>query len=369
MLRGNPGSTVAHRYQAAVGRLSEASIAMSVKSSPATALGSVAVESGLVLIILLGAGLYIAGTIPAFTLLLFLFLSLAIYQPIQELNSLVGYRRNQQQITAKLAEVWDAPVLPEPAEPETTNDSSVEFQQVNFRYDGAPESALNGVSFRAESGEITALVGPSGSGKSTIAHLVSRLWDPDSGAVRIGGADVRQLGTQNVMDLVATMYQEVYLFDATVRFNVSLGRPGATDAEIWTALEAAQCDDVVAGLPEGLDTELNDGGTDLSGGQRQRLAIARALLKDSPILILDEAVAAVDPATEERIQKAITRLAAGRTLLIIAHRLSTVRQSDRIVVVSQGHVEGSGTHTELMGSSQTYQQLAQTQGLTSAPIA
>ena len=335
VLRSNPNSPIGSGYQAAVTHLREASTSMAVRTGPASAMGAASIECGLVLV---------------------------IYQPMQELSSLTGYRRNQQQIAAKLGEVWDAPVLEEPSTPATPEDTSVRFQEVSFSYDGTGE-ALSGVSFTAEAGEVTALVGSSGAGKSTVAHLAGRLWDPSSGSVCIGGADLRNLGTDQVTQLVSTVYQEVYLFDESVRFNVSLGRPDASEGEVWEALAAAQCDDVVAALPDGLDTVLHEGGSDLSGGQRQRLAIARALLKDSPILILDEAVAAVDPATEGRIQKAVARLAAGRTVLVIAHRLSTVQNAGKIVVVDDGRAAQTGTHEQLLESSAVYRRLAEAQGM------
>lgn len=362
VLRGNPGSAMAARYDTAISRLSEASTAMSVRATPATALGSIAVESGQVVLIVVGAGLYATGAVPAVTLLAFLFLSLTIYQPIQELMMLAGYRRNQQQIAAKIGEIWDAPVLSEPERPIEPADGSVEFRDVSFTYDGASQPVLTGVSFRAEPGQITALVGPSGSGKSTIAHLAARLWDVPSGHVLLGGVPVTELGSDRVMAQVAVVHQDVYLFDDTVRHNLALGHPHATDDELWAALEAAQCDDVVRALPHGLDTVLHDGGTDLSGGQRQRLAIARALLKDAPVLILDEAVAAVDPGTEDRIQRALSSLVAGRTVLVIAHRLTTIAAADRIVVVEHGRIAGIGTHTKLLGDCPAYADLAAQQG-------
>lgn len=367
-LRSNPGSAMATRYERAVHRLADASTAMSVKATPATALGSIAVESGQVILIVIGSALFTAGSVSAATLLVFLLLSLTIYQPIQELNALAGYRRNQQQIAAKIGEIWDAPTLTEPSAPALLTGPAIELRDVVFGYRNGEraEKALRNVSMRADAGRITALVGASGSGKSTIANLISRLWDADAGSVSIGGADVRDIGSAGVLRAVTTVFQDVYLFDDTVRFNLALGRPSASDDEIWEALRAAQCDDVVAALPNGLDTLLSDGGADLSGGQRQRLAIARALLKDSPVLILDEAVAAVDPATEDRIQSALSCLAAGRTVLVVAHRLATVRHAHRIVVVDGGTIAGSGTHEELLRSCPEYRRLAEAQGIGSA---
>ncbi|MGO1316702.1 MAG: ABC transporter ATP-binding protein [Cellulomonadaceae bacterium] len=340
VLRGNPASFIATRFGQAVGRLEQASIDMSVRATPATGLAAIAIEGGLVVLIAIGGALYAGGVVPATTLLLFLMLSLTLYQPIQELGALTGYRRIQQQIANNIAEVWDAPILTEPAHPAAPQDASIEFRDVTFSYGSDTEEgsspALNGVSFTVPSGAIAALVGPSGSGKSTIANLTARLWDVDDGAILLGGKDVRELGTDEVMRMVTTVYQDVYLFNETIRYNVALARPNATDEEIWASLAAAQIDDEIRALPAGLDTVIEDSGANLSGGQRQRLSIARALLKDSPIIILDEAVASVDPDTEARIQDAIGRLAAGRTVLVIAHRLSTVSDVDQIITVEDG---------------------------------
>ncbi|MDN6707005.1 ATP-binding cassette domain-containing protein [Corynebacterium glyciniphilum] len=200
---------------------------------------------------------------------------------------------------------------------------------MTFSYDAVTDPALSRASLHAAAGEITALVGPSGSGKSKVANLIARLWDIDEGTVRVGGVDVRELGNAGVLSTVTTVFQEVYLFDDTVRANLTLGRPGATEDKIRSAVDAAQ----------GLD-------------------VARALLKNSPVLILDEAVSAVDPGTEERIQSALSRLAAGRTVIVIAHRISTIRDVPHIVVVDAGCVVGSGTHEELLDSCATYRDLA-----------
>lgn len=362
VLRGNPESMLARRYQESIEDLARASTDMSVRATPATALGTFALEAGQVLLIVVGTSLYASGGVGAATLLLFLMLTLALYQPIQELSALTGYRRNQQQIAAKLAEVWDAPVLPEPDQPAVPVDTAVELRDVTFRYDQSADPALRGISFRAEPGTITALVGQSGSGKSTIANVVGRLWDVESGAVLIGGADVQDLGSEEVARLVTTVYQETYLFEETIRFNVTMGRP-VSDELVWMALVAARCEEFVRGLPQGLDSVISDGGADLSGGQRQRLAIARALVKDSPVLVLDEAVASVDPATEDHIQQALAHLAAGRTVIVVAHRLATVTAADVIVLVEDGTVRATGTHAELLQTSQSYRDLATAQGL------
>lgn len=357
VLRAYPDAPQARHYLSWVERLRKASVAMSVRATPASAIGAAALELGFVALVLVGSWLYTAGLVSPVTLLLFLVISLVFYAPIQEINDLSGYRRMQQQITRRIAEVWDAPVLSEPAQPRTAADGSVEFRNVSFDYEPGRRT-LDGVDFTAEAGKVTALVGPSGAGKSTVANLVARFWDVAEGAVLVGGADVRELGSAGVTAAVTTVYQDVYLFPDTVRNNVALGRPEATDEELRAALAAAQCD-FVDELPDGLDTMLGDGGADLSGGQRQRLSIARALLKDTPVIVLDEAVASVDPATEARIQRAMSRLARGRTVIVIAHRLNTVKDADRIVVIDGGRVDGAGTHDELLAGSPAYRRLWQ----------
>ncbi|NLG55245.1 MAG: ABC transporter ATP-binding protein [Rhodococcus sp.] len=363
VLRGSPGSPLADSYISAVHDLEGASTRNSTRATPASSLGSAALEMGLVLLIVVGATLFQSGQVAPTVLLL----SLVVYQPIQELSGLTGYRRNQEQIAARIAAVWDTPELSEPEIPAEAKDSSVEFVDVSFQYEADDlvserEPALSGVSFRAEPGRITALVGPSGSGKSTSAHLISRLWDTTSGQVRIGGVDVRDLGSDRVQQLVTTVFQEVYLFPDTVRYNVTLGRPEATDDEIWAALTAARADDFVRALPDGLDTVVGDGGSGFSGGERQRLSIARALLKDTPILILDEAVASVDPDTEAQIQAALGTLAAGRTVIVVAHRMSTIEQAHSIVVLDKGKVDGVGTFTQLRDTSATFRSLVEASG-------
>ncbi|MDP2713167.1 MAG: ABC transporter ATP-binding protein [Solirubrobacteraceae bacterium] len=365
VLRAHPGSGPAVAYRDAIHELRRRSDELSAKSSPATALTAVALELGTAVVIAVGAVLYVDGAIAADTLLLFLVLSLVLYQPLLELNALTSYRRNQQQLARRVGAIWDAPVLPEPDAPGVPADGAVELRDVTFRYATSDDDldaaagppALERASLRAAPGTVTALVGPSGAGKSTICDLLARFWDVDSGAVLIGGVDVRELGSAAVQANVTTVYQEVQLFAGTVRANLVLGRPDATDAEIDEALRAASATDVVAALADGLDTVLDENGASLSGGQRQRLSIARALLKDAPVLILDEAAASVDPDTEAQIQRGIASLARGRTVIVVAHRLDTVREADQIVVVDEGRVVGSGTHDDLVRDAPVYRRL------------
>ncbi|WP_338892064.1 ABC transporter ATP-binding protein [Rhodococcus sovatensis] len=249
--------------------------------------------------------------------------------------------------------VLDAPALPEPAHPRTPADGSVEFDHVAFGY--APDRpVVHDISFRCAPGTVTALIGPSGSGKSTLTRLIARFWDVDAGSVRIGGVDVREMSTTSIMNMTAMVFQNVYLFDDTVLENVRLGKPDATDEQIHTVARAARLDSVIDALPDGWDTRVGEGGSLLSGGQRQRVSIARALLKDAPIVLLDEATAALDGENEAAITAAVAELAVGRTVIVIAHRLSTVRGADQIVVLDGGGVENIGTHDQLIGRNGIY---------------
>ncbi len=244
--------------------------------------------------------------------------------------------------------ILEAKPLPVPGKPRHPQGSDVMFENVSFTYEGAEEPALRQVSLSVPAGSTVALVGPSGGGKSTCASLVPRFWDVDSGTVRVGGVDVRQMDPHELMDQVAFVFQTNRLFSKTLAENVRASRPEASDEEVLAALSAAQCDDIVAKLPQGIDTPLGAGGAYLSGGEVQRVALARAILKDAPIVVLDEATAFADPENEALIQRAFKALAKDRTVIMIAHRLSAVVSAENIVVMSQGSVAEQGTHAQLL---------------------
>ncbi|MBM6694668.1 ABC transporter ATP-binding protein [Pseudoflavonifractor capillosus] len=254
----------------------------------------------------------------------------------------------------RIQPVMDAPMLPVPNHPQTPRDNRVVFRDVSFTYDGAQSPALSQVSFTAEPGETVALVGPSGGGKTTAASLIPRFWDVDTGAVEVGGVDVRQIDPHVLMDQVAFVFQNNRLFKASILENVRAARPNASREQVLAALEAAQCGDILEKLPQGLDTVIGTEGTYLSGGEAQRIALARAILKDAPIVVLDEATAFADPENEALIQKAFARLTKDRTVIMIAHRLSTVVGADKILVLESGRVTEQGTHGELIAAGGLY---------------
>lgn len=354
VLRANPDAPQIGRYRTAVEQLRRASVAMAVRTSPVSSLASVVLELGFAVLVLLVCLRTVGQTLPQDVALLFLVIALSLYRPYQELMDLANYRHLQQHIVDRVARLWDVDPMPDNATA-TPVGSRVEFRGVGFCYD-EEHPVLRDVTFEAGTGEVTALVGPSGAGKTTVNNLVGRFWDVTEGSVRIGQADVRELGQEVLAGLVTTVHQDVHLFPATVRENLTLGHE-ADDARLVEVLQAAQALEFVEQLPGGLDAQLSEGGLNLSGGQRQRLAIARALVKDAPVLLLDEAVAAVDPQTEVRIQRGLEKLVQGRTVIVVAHRLNTIQQADRIVVLADHRVEASGRHEELVETSTTYQRL------------
>lgn len=240
--------------------------------------------------------------------------------------------------------------LSEPSKPEKPEDASVEVKNVYFSYDGKND-VLKNISFYIPAGQKIALVGPSGGGKTTLANIIARFFDPDRGCVKIGGIDVKNIKKEELMDAVSFVFQNSRLIKGTILDNVRLGKPDATREEVMNAIVNAQCKDIIDKLPNGIDTVIGSKGTYLSGGEQQRIAIARVMLKDSPIIIMDEATAFADPDNEYRIQKALTNISKGKTVIMIAHRLSTVVNADRIYVIKDGEIAESGTSDELMAQN------------------
>jgi ATP-binding cassette subfamily B protein len=264
---------------------------------------------------------------------------------------------------ARIFEYLDLPVeVDDPVHPVEIDPAQVtghvRFSGVSFAYPGADRPAVSGVDLDVPAGRTLALVGETGSGKTTLASLIARLYDPSSGSVRIDGIDIREIRLADLAKIVGVVSQETYLLHTTVRENLRYAKPGATDAEIEDAARAAQIHDLITGLPDGYDTMVGSRGYRFSGGEKQRLAIARTLLRDPRVLVLDEATSALDTETERAVQKAFDTLVQGRTTITIAHRLSTVRNADQIVVLDHGHIAEAGTHTSLIADNGRYADLA-----------
>ena len=295
---------------------------------------------------------YSGGTLSLARCLLMLVASFMLYA---ELESAGNMADNLQMLGAsmdKANSIDDTPVMDIDGAELTPADTSVEFQDVSFAY--GDRTILDHVSLTVPSGSITAVVGPSGGGKTTLCNLIARFWDVQSGKITVGGYDVREYKLDSLMKNISMVFQSVYLFSDTVENNIKFGRPDATHQQVVAAARAACCHDFIMALPDGYDTVLGEGGGSLSGGEKQRISIARAMLKDAPIVILDEATASVDPENEAELQAAISALTRGKTLIMIAHRLNTVRNADQILVLSGGHIVQRGTHQELMAQGGLY---------------
>ena len=241
----------------------------------------------------------------------------------------------------------------------TQNDLVVEYSDVSFGY--TEKNVLNHISFDMKKDEMTALVGPSGSGKSTIASLLARFWDIKDGTIKVDGKDIKNVSLGSLMDKISMVFQRVYLFQDTIYNNIAIGRPNATREEVIEAAKKARCYDLIMSLPEGFDTVIGEGGASLSGGEKQRISIARCILKDSPIVILDEATASVDADNECAIQEAISELCKNKTLLVIAHRLKTIKDADQILVISDGRIIERGNHNQLMEKDGVYAHMVSVQ--------
>ena len=257
----------------------------------------------------------------------------------------------------RIETVMNAPILAECANPKEPKDNSVEFSNVTFSYEGNDKAALANVSFTAESESTVAFVGPSGSGKSTIASLIPRFWDVQSGEVKIGGVNVKEISQKTLMQKISFVFQNSRLFKTSILENVRIARPSATTDEVMQALKDAQCTDIIEKLDDGINSVIGSKGVYLSGGEQQRITLARAILKDAPIIVLDEATAFADPENEARIQQALKRLTKGKTVIMIAHRLSTVIGADKIIVLSDGKIRESGKHDELKSAGGLYEEM------------
>ena len=304
-----------------------------------------------------GAWLYMEGTLSLPVFLISLVVPLGFVAPLMKVSEAMEQvsmiKGNLEQVTAFLK----TPELVRPSEPVSLGERTYQFEDVHFGY--KETEVLHGISFQTRPGTMTAIVGPSGSGKSTIAKLMAGFWDVTSGSVRFGGQDIRQIPFEQLMGEISYVAQDNFLFDKSIRENIRMGNPAATDEEVEVAAKAANCHDFIMQLEQGYDTLAGDAGDRLSGGERQRITIARAMLKPSSVVILDEATAYADPENEALIQQAISKLVAGKTLIVVAHRLNTIRNADQILVVANGNIAGRGTQEELLRECPIYQKMWQ----------
>lgn len=348
------------RLQAVLDEQHAALLAVEAKPAPWLAAYGLLLDLGYVGLLLTGALWLGRGTLAPEVLVLFLVLALPVYRQLFDLGLATLLLRFARRALARVEALLAETPLPEPEHPKLPQGHDIVFDDVHFAYEvGAPGAppALAGVSCAIAANGLTAVVGPSGAGKSTLVHLIARLWDVDAGAIHMGGVDLRDMGSAALNRRVAMVFQDVLLFSGSVLDNLRIGRPQASREEAIAAAEQAQAHDFIMALPEGYDTMLDEGGASLSGGERQRISIARALLKDAPVLLLDEATASVDPSAEAEIQRAMAALARGRTVVVIAHRLKNVRRADHILVLDRGRLVEQGTHRQLLAQGGLYTRL------------
>lgn len=324
-------------------------------SSPPFAIFMSFASNAMLPVLALGLYLYFHNGLTLATLLFFLIMGTGYMRPVFAMSNMAMQLQLIEQGVQQIDKILEAPVLPETHTPQEPSHYDIRFDKVSFAYDGE-HYVLNDINFIAKEGSITALVGPSGAGKSTVGQLLSRFWDVQEGNISIGGVDIRQLSTEKLMQMVSFVFQDSFMFAQTMYENIRMGM-NKTKEEVIAAAQAAQIHDFIMSLPKGYDTLFGQQGVHLSGGEQQRFQLARAILKNAPILVLDEATAFADPENEYKIQQAFSELIKGKTVLVIAHRLSTIITADQIIVFEKGEINAIGTHNELLQSSELYQRM------------
>jgi ATP-binding cassette, subfamily B, bacterial IrtB/YbtQ len=353
----NLGGERLDRFRRSLDDLRAVNTRLAVLILPLASCAMTVVELGVPLLIGIGGYWLTGGTVDAGTLIVFLVLSMRVYQPLVHAADQLEQLRIADASLHRIARLADRPEQPAPAAPIARPvDATVTLDGVGFGYD-ADRPVLHGVDLTVPAGTTCALVGPSGAGKTTVLNLVARFWDPQSGAVRLGGVDLRDLTADQLYEAVTVVFQDVYLFPGSVFDNIAFGRPRVSDSDVIAAARAAQAHEFVAALPQGYDTPVGEGGMLLSGGERQRISVARAILKDAPVVLLDEATAALDPTNERLLQTALRELVRDKTLLVVAHRLATIRGADQIAVVDGGRITERGVHDDLLAAGGLYARL------------
>lgn len=319
---------------------------------------SMLVNSGVIIILPVGMFFYITGTLSMSLFILFLLVGLGYSQPLVKLITFMQIIAHMSKGEEEIHKLLNEKSLEEPQNPQNPIGHNIEFVKVDFAYED--KQILNEVSFVAKQNEITALVGPSGAGKTTIARLIPRFWDVHAGEIKIGGVNIKNISTEKLMDMVSFVFQDVFLFNVSIKDNIRFGKDDASDEEIIAAAKAAQCHDFITQFPDGYDTLAGQRGTKVSGGEKQRIALARAILKDAPIIIFDEATSATDPENEDKIQEAVSKLIKNKTVIAIAHNLSTIVDANQIILVENGQTGKYGKHSKLLEESNTYKNMWET---------
>lgn len=329
-------------------------VKMELSAGIATALAGMLMKLGIVSVAIVGANMLIAGQINILVYIAYLILTASIYVPIEGILSFMAMIVTLDGVVARIKEIKTMPIQ-EGKQEMNPRDYSIDFKDVVFGYEDY--TVINGVSFTAKQGEVTALIGASGSGKTTLTKLAARFWDIQQGKILLGGEDISQIDPETLLKNYAIVFQDVVLFNASIKDNIRIGKKGATDEEVTRVAKIARCDEFIDRMPDGIDTVIGENGERLSGGERQRISIARALLKDAPIILMDEATASLDVENESLIQEALSELIKEKTVIVIAHRMRTIRGANKIVLLHQGKIEAMGTDAELQVQSATYRKM------------
>ncbi|WP_304290858.1 ABC transporter ATP-binding protein [Porphyromonas uenonis] len=329
-------------------------VRMELSAGIATALAGMLMKLGIVSVAIVGANMLIAGQINILVYIAYLILTASIYVPIEGILSFMAMIVTLDGVVARIKEIKTMPIQ-EGKQEMNPMDYSLDFKDVVFGYEDY--TVINGVSFTAKQGEVTALIGASGSGKTTLTKLAARFWVIQQGKILLGGEDISQIDPETLLKNYAIVFQDVVLFNASIKDNIRIGKKGATDEEVTRVAKIARCDEFIDRMPDGIDTVIGENGERLSGGERQRISIARALLKDAPIILMDEATASLDVENESLIQEALSELIKEKTVIVIAHRMRTIRGANKIVLLHQGKIEAMGTDAELQVQSATYRKM------------
>ena len=364
----NMTSTHFERLLESLEKVRKISVQIECQMAPPTAIYSILVNFLMPLVLLGGSYLLLGGQIPNESFIAFLIMSMAISGLLISFEHYYIMLKDLKLAADNLEKAMSHAPLPYQDDSFTLEQYDVAFQKVCFSYDNG-EEVLHHISFTAPEGSVTALIGPSGSGKSTVANLIARFWDVSSGVITIGGRDIRELEPDRLLQSLSAVFQENTLLSDTILNNIRVGKPDATMEEVIVAAKAACCHDFISKLPDGYNTVLAEGGASLSGGEKQRIAIARAILKNAPILLLDESTASLDADNEERINRALDHLMKGKTVFVIAHRLNTIQNADQIILLNNGNIEEIGTHLELLKKRGHYYSMIQEQEKAKAWIA